>query len=41
LIVGDSPGASKTQKAEALGIPIIDGDTFKQLLEKGLSALPG
>jgi DNA ligase (NAD+) len=41
LIVGDSPGASKTRKAEELGIPIIDSDTFKVLLEKGLDALPG
>jgi DNA ligase (NAD+) len=41
LIVGESPGASKTRKAEELGIPIIDGDTFKQLLEKGVSVLPG
>jgi DNA ligase (NAD+) len=41
LIVGDSPGASKTRKAEELGIPIIDGDIFKKLLEKGLSVLPG
>jgi DNA ligase (NAD+) len=41
LIVGDSPGASKTRKAEELGIPIIDGEVFKQLLENGLSALPG
>jgi DNA ligase (NAD+) len=41
LVVGDSPGASKSRKAEELGVPIIDGDTFKQLLEKGLSALPG
>ena len=40
LVVGDSPGASKSRKAEELGVPIIDGDTFKQLLEKGLSALP-
>jgi DNA ligase (NAD+) len=40
-IVGDSPGASKTRKAEELGIPIIDGEVFKQLLENGLSALPG
>jgi BRCT domain type II-containing protein len=41
LIVGGSPGASKTRKAEELGIPIIDGEVFKQLLENGLSALPG
>jgi DNA ligase (NAD+) len=41
LIVGDSPGASKSRKAEELGVPIIDGDTFRKVLEKGLSALPG
>jgi DNA ligase (NAD+) len=41
LVVGDSPGASKTRKAEELGIPIIDGDNFKRLLEEGLSVLPG
>ncbi len=40
LIVGDSPGASKTRKAEELGIPILDGETFKKLLETGLSVLP-
>ena len=40
LVVGDSPGASKSRKAEELGVPIIDGDTFRELLEKGLSALP-
>lgn len=39
LIVGDSPGASKSRKAEDLGVPIIDGDTFKEMLEKGLSVL--
>jgi DNA ligase (NAD+) len=39
LIVGDSPGASKTRKAEELGIPIIDGDRFRRLLENGLPAL--
>ena len=41
LIVGDSPGASKSSKAEELGVPIIDGEIFKQVLEKGLSVLPG
>ena len=40
LIVGESPGASKTRKAEELGIPIIDGDTFRKMLDAGLSALP-
>ncbi len=39
LIVGESPGASKTAKAEELGVPIIDGDTFKKMLDEGLSAL--
>lgn len=39
LIVGESPGASKTRKAEELGVPIIDGDAFKEMLEKGLSVL--
>jgi len=41
LIVGESPGASKTAKAEELGVPIIDGETFKTMLEKGLSVLEG
>ena len=39
LIVGDSPGASKTRKAEEVGVPVIDGDTFKKVLEDGLSVL--
>ena len=39
LVVGDSPGASKLRKAEELGVPIIDGDGFRDLLEKGLSTL--
>jgi DNA ligase (NAD+) len=39
LIVGESPGASKTNKAEELGVPIIDGEVFKEMLEKGLSAI--
>jgi len=39
LVVGDSPGASKTRKAEELGVPIIDGTTFKRLLAEGLSVL--
>ena len=39
LIVGESPGASKTNKAESLGIPIIDGDVFKRLLDEGLVVL--
>ncbi len=39
LIVGDSPGVSKTRKAEEVGIPIIDGEIFKRVLEEGLTAL--
>jgi DNA ligase (NAD+) len=39
LVIGDSPGASKSRKAEELGIPIMDSDGFKTLLERGLSAL--
>jgi DNA ligase (NAD+) len=39
LIVGDSPGASKSRKAEELGIPILDEHGFKKLLEEGLSSL--
>ena len=39
LIVGDSPGASKTNKAEELGIPIVPAGQFRRLLEEGLSAL--
>jgi DNA ligase (NAD+) len=41
LVVGDSPGASKSRKAEELGVLIIDGDAFKEMLEKGLSVLGG
>jgi len=39
LVVGDSPGASKTKKAEELGTPIIDSETFRRVLGEGLSAL--
>jgi DNA ligase (NAD+) len=39
LVVGESPGASKSRKAEELGIPIIDGRTLERVLEEGLSAL--
>lgn len=41
LILGESPGASKTAKAEELGVRIIDGDTFKKMLEQGLDVLSG
>ena len=39
LIVGESPGASKTQKADQLGVPILDGQLFERLLEEGPSVL--
>jgi DNA ligase (NAD+) len=39
LVVGDSPGASKVSKAESLGIPIIDEETFVRVMEKGAEAL--
>jgi DNA ligase (NAD+) len=38
VVVGDAPGASKTKKAEELGIPTIDASGFDELLETG--ALP-
>jgi DNA ligase (NAD+) len=41
LIAGDSPGAAKMRKAEELGVQIIDGAAFKDLLDQGLSALAG
>jgi DNA ligase (NAD+) len=34
VVVGDSPG-SKADKAEQLGVPILDEDGFKELLERG------
>ena len=30
LVVGDAPGASKSRKAEELGVPIVDGEIFKR-----------
>ena len=39
LIVGESPGASKTRKAEELGVPVIDSPTFIKVLEEGLGAI--
>jgi DNA ligase (NAD+) len=41
LIVGEAPGASKTRKAEELGVPIIDGETFRRMLDLGLGVLDG
>ena len=39
LVVGESPGASKVTKAEQLGVPVVDGVGFDELLETG--ELPG
>ena len=38
VVVGDSPG-SKADKAEQLGVPVLDEDRFKVLLDKGPSGL--
>jgi DNA ligase (NAD+) len=35
VVVGADPGASKLTKAQDLGIPILDTEGFKQLLESG------
>ena len=39
LIAGESPGASKVTRAEELDVPIVDGEKFRELLEKGPFAL--
>lgn len=35
LVVGSDPGASKLTKAKELGVPILDEEAFKMLLETG------
>ncbi len=35
LVVGENPGASKLEKAEKLGIPILDEAQFQRLIESG------
>jgi DNA ligase (NAD+) len=35
VVVGESPGAAKTKKAEELGIPTIDAAAFESLLQTG------
>ena len=39
LVVGEGPGASKLTKAEQLGVAVVEGDLFFQLLDTG--ELPG
>ncbi len=39
LVIGASPGASKVTKAEQLGVPILDGAAFEELLVSG--SIPG
>jgi DNA ligase (NAD+) len=35
LVVGVAPGASKVTKAEQVGVPVVEGDRFAELLETG------
>ena len=35
LVLGTDPGAAKLKKAEELGIPVVDGSDFGELLETG------
>jgi DNA ligase (NAD+) len=37
LVVGESPGASKVTRAEQLGVTVVDGSAFTELLERGES----
>ncbi|GIU93282.1 MAG: hypothetical protein KatS3mg011_2188 [Acidimicrobiia bacterium] len=39
LVVGADPGTTKLRRAEELGIPIIDEETFQRLLTEGRSVL--
>jgi DNA ligase (NAD+) len=35
VVLGAEPGQSKLSKAEQLGVPIVDGSRFAELLETG------
>lgn len=39
LVVGENAGASKTTKAESLGVPVVPGSAFRDLLERGVDAV--
>ena len=38
VVVGADPGASKYEKAVKLGLPLLDDDGFRALLEQGPDA---
>ncbi len=35
VVLGTEPGAAKLKKAEELGVPIVEGDRFQELLDSG------
>jgi BRCT domain type II-containing protein len=35
VVLGADPGAAKRKKAEELGIPMVDGERFGELLDTG------
>ena len=39
VVAGEAPGAAKVQKAEELGVPLIDEAGFLRLLAEGPTAL--
>ncbi len=39
VVVGENPG-TKADKAETLGVPVLDEGGFRDLLERGVEALP-
>ena len=39
VVVGRAPGAAKVTKAEQLGVPLVTGERFEELLVTGV--LPG
>jgi len=39
VVVGESPGNAKLNKAEQLGVPMVSGERFAELLERG--EIPG
>jgi len=41
IVIGDNPGASKSEKARALGIPVLDEAGFRLLLDGGADAARG